>query len=469
MAADVEGNSKKLRTRSPAYPYLDLRTALDKAATLWKAEGRHPAAVNVVMHHWGYKEESSTGYSCMAALKKYGLIELDGTGENKQIRLSSLALAILLDENPDSPDRLDALRTAAMGPRIHAELWERYGAALPSDQSLKRYLVLEKSFNEAAVDELLAEYKQTISFAGLNLLPAPTVSATAFAPAAAAPPSSAVAASYAPQTVSAPVSRAAAPAAVAAPDELPYDWRQEAGPAAFQAPPRASGPADGTRNREAEPFRPSARGPATGRENVPASPPPPQPGQNNGGNERRRASAGYLPDRRQGGEREPMRHDQDDFGDDEDGYAPPVRTSASYPAPGNSGRFAPPAMVPAFAAGGVELETSHGATRKELPVPLDGTTRDRAPGNDGRRGGLSGPAREGRLSVPPVLLILKHFSLDESKCVVASRLCPPERSESASVAEGPSAHRERVCWQREPSAFIQPRNAVTGKLFVFFG
>ena len=136
---------------------------------LWQVEGRHAAAVNVAMQHWGYKEDSSTGYSCVAALKKFGLVDHEGMGDTRQVKLSDRALAILLDKDPDSDGRRDALRAAALGPRIHAELWERYGTELPSDQSLKRYLVLERGFNEAAVDELLDEYKQTMTFAGLNV------------------------------------------------------------------------------------------------------------------------------------------------------------------------------------------------------------------------------------------------------------------------------------------------------------
>lgn len=167
MAAETETHLKRSRTRSPAYPYIPLPAALEKAAVLWQVEGRHPAAVNVAMQHWGYKEDSSTGYSCVAALKKFGLVDHDGMGESRQVRLSGLALSILLDKNPDSPARRDALRAAALGPRIHAELWERYGTELPSDQSLKRFLVVERSFNEAAVDELLDEYKVTMAFAGL--------------------------------------------------------------------------------------------------------------------------------------------------------------------------------------------------------------------------------------------------------------------------------------------------------------
>ncbi len=167
MAVETDARQKRSRTRSPAYPYIALPSALEKAAVLWQVEGRHPAAVSVALQHWGYKEDSSTGYSCVAALKKFGLVDHEGMGETRQVRLSGLALSILLDKNPDSPERRDALRAAALGPRIHAELWERYGTELPSDQSLKRFLVVERSFNEAAVDELLDEYKVTMAFAGL--------------------------------------------------------------------------------------------------------------------------------------------------------------------------------------------------------------------------------------------------------------------------------------------------------------
>ena len=171
MAVDFESPSsqKRSRTRSPAYPYIALPNALEKAAVLWQVEGRHAAAVNVAMQHWGYKEDSSTGYSCVAALKKFGLVDHEGMGDTRQVRLSDLALTILLDKDPDSDERRDALRAAALGPRIHTELWERYGMELPSDQSLKRYLVLERGFNETAVEELLDEYKQTMTFAGLNV------------------------------------------------------------------------------------------------------------------------------------------------------------------------------------------------------------------------------------------------------------------------------------------------------------
>ncbi len=270
MAVDLAPSPKRNRTRSPSYPYVDLPTALEKAAVLWRAEGRHPVAVNLALQHWGYKEESSTGYSCIAALKKFGLVDHEGMGESRQVKLSNLALAILLDNDPGSADRRDALRNAALGPRIHAELWERYGAELPSDQSLRRFLVLERSFNEAAVDELLEEYRATMAFAGMNVGPvrgsAPAVPAPLAATAAGmaplppiAPVPPAVAAMALP---AAPRPAATAPARPApAPDDYESPRRSEPPRAAPRMPARAIGaPGPGIHTAAASPHQPTLFG-----------------------------------------------------------------------------------------------------------------------------------------------------------------------------------------------------------------
>ncbi len=239
MAAELAYSSKRQRTRSPSYPYLDLQSALEKAAVLWHAEGRHAASISVVMQHWGYKEESSTGYSCVAALKKFGLVDHDGTGEARQMKLSGLALRILLDDDPQSDERRAALREAALGPRIHAELWERYSVDLPSDQSLKRFLVLERSFNEASVDELLAEYKATMAFAGLAVRGG--TAPTRDVPLAATGSGNGGAVPRLPAT---PVPPAAMPAPTESPVRPPT--RQE-GRQGLTLPPRAVGPAPAPR------------------------------------------------------------------------------------------------------------------------------------------------------------------------------------------------------------------------------
>ncbi len=234
---------------------------MEKAAILWRAEGRHPVAVNLALQHWGYREESSTGYSCVAALKKFGLVDHEGMGESRQVRLSNLALTILLDNDPGSADRRDALRNAALGPRIHAELWERYGAELPSDQSLRRFLVLERSFNEAAVDELLEEYRATMAFAGMNVGPvrggAPAVPAPVAAASAGFAPLPPIAPAPTPPIAAVPVPAAPRPTAIApvrpvpAPDVYESPRRPEPPRAAPRMPARAIGAPESNGNTAA--------------------------------------------------------------------------------------------------------------------------------------------------------------------------------------------------------------------------
>jgi hypothetical protein len=51
--------------------------------------------------------------------------------------------------------------------QMHQELWERWGRDLPVDAELRHYLLLDRNFNENGAEDLIKEYKATISYAGL--------------------------------------------------------------------------------------------------------------------------------------------------------------------------------------------------------------------------------------------------------------------------------------------------------------
>src|SRR5688500_13312680 len=114
-----QSDRKRPRHRSPAYPSIDLRTAIERAATIYKAEKRHPAPVAVMVHHCGYDTTSSAGLRAIAALKQFGLLLEEGSNEERQLRLSELALDILIADSEESPQRLHAIKTAALSPPIH--------------------------------------------------------------------------------------------------------------------------------------------------------------------------------------------------------------------------------------------------------------------------------------------------------------------------------------------------------------
>src|SRR4051812_14070001 len=108
----------KPRDRSPNYPYITLPAALDRAKQLYDVEKRGAAAIPVVAKHWDYSPKSSGLLQSIAALKSYGLLDEEGRGDDRRVRLSDLALRILLDQRPDPRERREMLQRSARMPII---------------------------------------------------------------------------------------------------------------------------------------------------------------------------------------------------------------------------------------------------------------------------------------------------------------------------------------------------------------
>jgi len=162
--------AKRKRTRSPAYPYINLEAAIKRAKEFYDREARNAANIKVAVKHWGFVETSSGGQQTIAALVSFGLMQDEGMGDNRKVRLTRMRCEIVLDTRPDSTERAELIRQAALAPKIHAQLWKKWGTDLPSDASLRHALLLEweTPFNDNAVDFFIREYKDTIAFAKLS-------------------------------------------------------------------------------------------------------------------------------------------------------------------------------------------------------------------------------------------------------------------------------------------------------------
>jgi hypothetical protein len=162
--ADTTGSNEKERHkhRSPLYPSTSLPSAIERANDVFMLDGKHAVDVDVVTSHWGFSQKSSTGKMLVSALKKFGLLDEESGGK---VRLSRLALDILLDEVDESPERRAAIWKAATLPKIYGELWEKWGRSLPSDATFRTYLLKERDFNPASVNSFIKDYKETIDFA----------------------------------------------------------------------------------------------------------------------------------------------------------------------------------------------------------------------------------------------------------------------------------------------------------------
>lgn len=159
------------KTRSPAYPGVGLEEAIRKADLLYRAEDRHAVPLEAIAEHWEYSPTSSGVLVAVSALKQFGLLEEEKGGENRKLRLTDLALEVLLNEEA-SLKRLAAIRQAALNPKIHKELWDKYEGKLPAaNVSIRVYLLKDRpeaTFNKEHVDKFINQFRSTISFAKLG-------------------------------------------------------------------------------------------------------------------------------------------------------------------------------------------------------------------------------------------------------------------------------------------------------------
>jgi len=160
--------SKPPRDRSPQYPFISLKVALERAKEFYAKERRNAAPVSIAVTHWKYKPKSSGGIQTIAALKSYGLLTDKGSGAARTVQLTESAWAIIRDERTVSAERDAAIKQAALRPKIHATLWQKYGMTEPSPETLRHYLRFDLKFNDNAVGDFIREYKETISFAKMG-------------------------------------------------------------------------------------------------------------------------------------------------------------------------------------------------------------------------------------------------------------------------------------------------------------
>ncbi len=160
--------NKAKKHRSPAYPAITLEDAIKRARTFHGYERRNAASFATAVGHWGFKIKSSGGLTTVAALKSFGLMrDVDGGAGGRTVQLTELSLRILLDDREPSPERESAIKQAALSPKIHSELWTKWGPDLPSDSELRHQLIFTWKFNENSVADFIQEYRDTIKYAKL--------------------------------------------------------------------------------------------------------------------------------------------------------------------------------------------------------------------------------------------------------------------------------------------------------------
>jgi hypothetical protein len=168
--AEGHDDSLNLRAgRGPAYPGISLQDAVDRASKFKLANAvRLTLNMEAAYRILGFKGASGASRQIIASLNYYGLLDYIGKGNDRKVKLSDLGLRILLDKMPDSPERIAALKEAALKPAIHARLAEELKLPPPADVVLERFLVLDCEYSESVAEIIIKVYRDTLEYAGLN-------------------------------------------------------------------------------------------------------------------------------------------------------------------------------------------------------------------------------------------------------------------------------------------------------------
>ncbi len=143
--------------RSPNYPSISLENALERARDIYKAEHRNSAPRAALALDLGYNSLNGASTQIIGALTRYGILEKEADG----LRISKDAMSFF--ELPRGErERMEAIERLAYTPKLFQELKDRYPGTLPSEPTVRHYLVTQKEFLPKGANELIRVYRDTL-------------------------------------------------------------------------------------------------------------------------------------------------------------------------------------------------------------------------------------------------------------------------------------------------------------------
>jgi hypothetical protein len=164
--ATKESDTKKTATgkgsrhRSPAYPFVSLSEALEKAEAIFRQDKRAYASPEAILSHLGLSATGGKARRIVSAMRQYGLLDED----SGKYRISDAAFKII-NLSESSEERRELIRQAAITPPIISRTVEIFGGELPSDATLKDHLITGEDFNPDSVTLFIRVLRETLDFA----------------------------------------------------------------------------------------------------------------------------------------------------------------------------------------------------------------------------------------------------------------------------------------------------------------
>lgn len=166
MSDEPMADTKPKKERSPNYPFIPLKKAVERAEALHANHKKEAARLVAIAPSWNYGAKSSGLIQTVAALKQFGLIEDFGSGDDRKVQVTDLARRIIVDQRPGA--REEALKEAARSPKLFAEYIEKWVPDRPSDAHCISELELDRGFNADSARAFLRIFDESIAFAKLD-------------------------------------------------------------------------------------------------------------------------------------------------------------------------------------------------------------------------------------------------------------------------------------------------------------
>ena len=155
------------RPRSPDYPFINLRKALEQAARLQQS-GVRWMSVREIAEAWEIGEHSSAIPQTISALKQYELVDIEGRGPERRLSLSQRAQDLLSSRRDDDFDPA-LLHEAVLKPDAFKKIWAYVEGGTAEYHELIRKLTHDEMhpFNPRAAEEVVRLFAESARFAGL--------------------------------------------------------------------------------------------------------------------------------------------------------------------------------------------------------------------------------------------------------------------------------------------------------------
>lgn len=143
------------RVRSPNYPAISLREAVDRLNQLFNKAQNRLISREQAAEAMGYDGLHGASLGAISALLKFGLLEKVGS----QLKVSERGMSVIAPHDFDEGQ--SAINEAAFDPALFGELRERFLGVIPSDEKLRTFLI-RKGFSSSALDRVVRSYRETM-------------------------------------------------------------------------------------------------------------------------------------------------------------------------------------------------------------------------------------------------------------------------------------------------------------------